>query len=331
MVSDNAVPSRRVSRFRLPASVARIAAPLIALLCAITVISFYNPHFLSGPNVARLAGISAIPVLLAIGATFVILMGSIDLSVQGVMALSASISAIILSADPGALGSIVALFAAVATGILTGTASGLLHTVLRIPSFMVTLGMWFVSAGLATLILGGGTIAVRDAGLRVLVLERVFGLSIAVWLVIAVAALSALMLSKSRFGLHVMAIGGNEEIAALSGLPTRRTRTFVFAIAGGFYGLAAAISVAQLGQGNVDIGDGRLFITITAVVLGGTALVGGKGGVINSVLGVLLVTVLGNGMILMGVPPHLQQAVLGTLIILAVASSTARSRVGICK
>ncbi|MFV0332939.1 MAG: ABC transporter permease [Tropicimonas sp.] len=332
MVSQTgAITPRRPSWLRAGSQLAQIAPPLIALIVATAAISLYNPFFLSAANLGRLASVSAIPVLLATGATFVIVMGSIDLSVQGVIALSAAITAMVLRIDGGALGSLLALMAAVATGIATGAVSGLLHTVLRIPSFMVTLGMWFVSAGLATLLLGGGTIAVRAADLRVLVLQRVFGLPLAVWMVLAIVALAALMQARSRFGRHVMAIGGNEEIAALSGLPIRRTRAAVFAIAGGFYGLAAALSVAQLGQGNVSIGDGRLFTTITAVVLGGTSLIGGRGGVVNSVLGVLLVTVLGNGMILMGVPPYLQQAVLGVLIILAVASSTARLREGVYK
>ncbi len=309
----------------------RIVPPLLALIVAVIAVSIYNPAFVSAANLGRLLALSVIPLLLATGATFVILMGSIDLSVQGVMALAAAIAAMVLRADPGPVGSTLALLAAVGTGIATGTVSGLLHTVLRIPSFMVTLGMWFVSAGLATLLLGGGTIAVRSADLRVLILDRVLGLPLAFWLVVVVVLLAVLVQARTRFGRHVMAIGGNEEIAALSGLPLRRTRAAVFAVAGGFYGLAAALAVAQMGQGNVNIGDGKLFTTVTAVVLGGTVLWGGKGGVLNSVLGVFLVIVLGNAMILMGVPPYLQQAVLGLLIIAAVASSTAGSRDGVCK
>ncbi|MEO1987279.1 MAG: ABC transporter permease [Martelella sp.] len=310
---------------------ARLAPTFIALIVAVAAISIYNPLFLSGANMGRLATLSAIPVLLAVGATFVILMGSIDLSVQGVIALSATIAAMVLRFDPGPFGSVMAVFAAVFVGFATGAVSGLLHTILRIPSFMVTLGMWFVSAGLATLLLGGGTIAVRNADIRTLIVTRILGLPLSVWITILIIALAVLVQARTRFGRHVMAIGGNEAIAVMAGLPILRTRAMVFAIAGAFYGLAAALAVAQLGQGNVDIGEGRLFTTITAVVLGGTSLSGGVGGVLNSVLGVLLVTVLSNGMILLGVPPYLQQAVLGALIIIAVASSTARKREGICK
>ncbi|SNY91028.1 ribose transport system permease protein [Cohaesibacter sp. ES.047] len=309
----------------------RLAPTLIALVVAIIAVTIYNPNFMSGANLSRLAASSAIPLLLAVGVTFVILMGSIDLSIEGVLALSATTTVLVLQIDPGPTGSIIALVVAVLTGAATGTVTGLLHTVLKIPSFMVTLGMWFVSAGFATLLLGGGTIAVRSADLRVLIMNRFLGLPLTVWVTLVVVLIAIVMHSRTRFGRHVMAIGGEESIAQLAGLPIKRTRAAVFAIAGGFYGLAAALAVAQLGQGNVDIGEGRLFTTITAVVLGGTALSGGVGGVVNAILGVLLVVVLTNGMILMGVPPYLQQAVLGVLIIIAVASSTARKREGICK
>ncbi len=322
---------------RLPAwmrsksSIARLAPTIIALIVAVIAVSIYNPNFLSGANLSRLAASSVIPLLLAVGVTFVILMGSIDLSIEGVLALSATTTVMVLQLDPGPVGSVIALVVAVLTGVATGAVSGLLHTILKIPSFMVTLGMWFVSAGLATLLLSGGTIAVRSADLRILVMQRFLGLPLSVWLTIGVVVLAIVFQARTRFGRHVMAIGGEESIARLAGLPIMRTRAMVFAIAGGFYGLAAALAVAQLGQGNADIGEGRLFIAITAVVLGGTALSGGIGGVVNAIVGVLLVVVLTNGMILMGVPPYLQQAVLGVLIIIAVASSTAGKREGICK
>lgn len=322
---------------RLPAwmrsksPIARLAPTIIALIVAVIAVSIYNPNFLSGANLSRLAASSAIPLLLAVGVTFVILMGSIDLSIEGVLALSATTTVMVLQLDPGPVGSVIALVVAVLTGVATGAVSGLLHTILKIPSFMVTLGMWFVSAGLATLLLSGGTIAVRSADLRILVMQRFLGLPLSVWLTIGVVVLAIVFQARTRFGRHVMAIGGEESIARLAGLPIMRTRAMVFAIAGGFYGLAAALAVAQLGQGNADIGEGRLFIAITAVVLGGTALSGGIGGVVNAIVGVLLVVVLTNGMILMGVPPYLQQAVLGVLIIIAVASSTAGKREGICK
>jgi ribose transport system permease protein len=127
------------------------------------------------------------------------------------------------------------------------------------------------------------------------------------------------------------ALGGGEELAALSGIPIRRVRIATFTIAGAFYALGGVLAAAQLGLGNALIGQGRLFTTVTAVVVGGTALSGGQGSVLQTLVGVLIVVVLSNGMVLMGISPYVQQAVQGLMIIAAVALSIDRARMKIVK
>ena len=127
------------------------------------------------------------------------------------------------------------------------------------------------------------------------------------------------------------AIGGGEDLAALSGIDVKRCRIAIFTIAGTFYGLGGIIAAAQQGAGFALIGQGRLFTTITAVVVGGTALMGGSGGVLQTLVGVLIVMVLSNGMVLMGISPYVQQVVQGIMIIIAVALSVDRARLGIVK
>ncbi len=315
---------------RLP-GVARKAAPLMVLLVLCLVLGVINPNFLSVNNLARIASASAIPLVLALGATFVILLGSIDLSVEGVMALAAVVLASLVVGDPSWTASLVGIAAAIAVGAAIGTLSGLLHVVLRIPSFMVTLGMWFIGLGLATLLVGGGTIAIREAAVRDVALTRFAGLPLSVWVALAALLVAWVVQNHTRLGRHIYAIGGGEDIAALSGVSVLRTKLLAFAMAGAFYGLGALLAAAQLGQGNADMGTGRLFVTITAVVVGGTSLLGGQGGVLNSLVGVLIVSVLANGMVLMGIPPYLQQAVLGLMIIGAVASATRHTRFRIVK
>ena len=122
-----------------------------------------------------------------------------------------------------------------------------------------------------------------------------------------------------------MAVGGGEDVAELSGINLRRVRIAAFALAGFFFGIAGVLAAAQLGQSNATIGDGRLFAAVTAVVVGGTALTGGEGGVLNTLVGVLIVTVLANGMILLGISPYIQQTVQGLMIIAAVALSLDRA------
>jgi ribose transport system permease protein len=179
--------------------------------------------------------------------------------------------------------------------------------------------------------LGGLSISVREAPIRVLALTRFLGISLIFWVAIAALAVAWLIQNHTLLGRRVFALGGGEDIAALSGISIPIMKIAIFAMAGAFTGLAAVLAVAQIGQGSPRMADGRLFITTTAVVAGGTALTGGYGSVLNSLIGVLIVTVLANGMVLLGVSPLLQQGVYGIMIIIAVASSLDRNVLKIVK
>lgn len=264
--------------------------------------------------------LSAIIGIVAAGQTLVILVGGIDLSVEGNIALSAIVLSLVLSGPLGTLG-LWAVPLAILAGAAMGAANGAAHVGLRIPSFMVTLGTWFVGLGLGTVLLGGGTIRIVEPSIRALSLTRFVGLPLLVWIAAAALLVAWVLQARTRFGRHVYAVGGAEDLAALSGIRVGRIKVLVFILAGAFYGLAAVMSAAQIGQGNAAVGDGRLFTTITAVVVGGTSLAGGDGGVIETAIGVLIVAVLANGMILLGIPPYVQQAVQGLMIIAAVAIS----------
>ena len=157
---------------------------------------------------------------------------------------------------------------------------------------MATLGVWFVGVGTANAILGGVTVRVMDQGIRALALERFLGVPLAVWLALAALAVAWVIQTYTRLGRYIYAIGGGEDLAALSGIDVRRVRIAVFTLAGTFYGLGGIIAAAQQGAGFALIGQGRLFTTITAVVVGGTALMGGSGGVLQTLVGVLIVMVL---------------------------------------
>ena len=136
---------------------------------------------------------------------------------------------------------------------------------------------------------------------------------------------------QTRIGRYIYAIGGGEDLAALSGIPVKRVKIITFPIAGALYGLGGLLAAAQLGQGNALSEAERCFSTVTAVVVGGTALTGGEGGVLNTLVGVLIMAVLGNGMVLLGISPDFQQGLQGVLIIVAVALSLDRARLKIVK
>lgn len=303
---------------------------VLVLLCAL--VAAVNPNFLTFNNAVRISQAAMIPLVLGLGATFIILMGSIDLSVEGVLALGAVILSLVVAngANANDFG-IFGVLAVLAVGAGMGALSGLVHVRLKIPSFMVTLGMWFIGVGVANAILGGLAVRITDPEIRGLVLWRFLGFPWGVWLALAALAVAYVIQDHTRLGRYLYALGGGEELAALSGIPVRAVRIAAFTLAGTFYALGGVLAAAQLGLGNAQIGNGRLFTTITAVVVGGTALSGGQGSVLQTFVGVLIVVVLANGMVLMGIPPSVQQAVQGLLIIAAVAISIDRARTRIVK
>lgn len=307
-------------------------APLAVLVVLCVLITIANPNFIELRNLVRLANSAAVPLTLAMGLTFIILMGSIDLSVEGTLSVAAMVVVLLAANDSnGNHYGWWAVLAAVVAGTVMGLISGLVQTMLRIPSFMATLGMWFIGLGLSVYMLGGSAIRLNDASIRDLALYRFLGLPLAVWVAVGAFALAAIIQYHTRLGRHILAIGGDEDVTKLSGVNVTRVRIAAFALAGFFFGIAGVLAAAQLGQSHAVIGDGRLFAAVTAVVVGGTALTGGEGGVVNTLIGVLIVTVLANGMILLGISPYIQQTVQGLMIIAAVALSLDRVRLKIVK
>jgi ribose transport system permease protein len=323
-------PARRAAgaaRYRLATF-----APLLVLVLLCAVIATISPNFLSFNNFVRITQAAMIPLVLGMGATFIILMGSIDLSVEGILALGAVVlSLLVLNGYNGNDFGLFGVLIVLSIGAVAGCINGLIHVRLRIPSFMATLGMWFVGVGVANAILGGIAVRITDPMIRGLALERFLGFPWGVWLALAALLVAYVIQDHTRFGRYLYALGGGEELAALSGIPAARVRIMAFTLAGVFYALGGVLAAAQLGLGNAQIGAGRLFTTITAVVVGGTALMGGQGSVLQTLVGVLIVCVLSNGMVLMGISPSVQQAVQGLLIIGAVALSIDRARARIVK
>jgi ribose transport system permease protein len=320
-----------VSRFMKPRRL-RAAAPFLVLVALCLLIALVNPNFIEFRNLVRIANSAAVPLTLAMGLTFIVLLGSIDLSIEGAVSVAAMVLVLLAQNDSNAsnLGW-VAVVAAVGASAAMGLASGLIQTMLRIPSFMATLGTWFIGLGFSVYMLGGSAVRLMDPSLRALALTRVLEFPIAVWIALSICLVAFVIQMFTPLGRHIVAVGGGEDIAELSGINLRFVRIAAFTLAGIFYGVAGVLAAAQLGQSNAVIGDGRLFAAVTAVVVGGTALTGGEGGVVNSIIGVLIVTVLSNGMILLGVSPYVQQTVQGLMIIAAVALSLDRTRLTIVK
>ncbi len=323
--------ARRHRRFE-PKSLGEAAALLVLIL----VFAVLNPgSFLTPQNAQTVLDHAALPLLIGVGSTLVILTGSIDLSVEGIMG-TAGMTFVLLSANSrgGADLGFWAIPVALAVGMGIGLANGLIHTRLKVPSFIVTLGMWFVGLGIATVLFGQSSIPfLADSSLKSWPTSLTLGLPNS-FLLAAILVLAGIGVTRfTRLGRFAYAIGDSEEIAGGNGIPVARYKIYVFVAAGACSAAAGILASLQLGAGSATVGTGNLFVTIAAVVIGGTSLGGGKGGVLRTAIGVMLLTVLNNGLILSGVSPNIQSAVSGAVLIVAVlaASWPHRSRLRIVK
>jgi ribose transport system permease protein len=334
-----AVPTRQAVRTTTPGiqvvsmhALIRRFSPLLVLLALGVCIGAFNHDFFDPMNLSRIAISAAIPLTIALGGTFVIQLGSIDLSAEGVVAVAAiTVSMLVENSYNDNHFGLWVLAVAIAAGAVLGLTNGVLHVFLRIPSFITTLAVGFVASGIGTAWLSGNTIRVSDTALRSIAITRYLGLPLSVWIAVLVLGVAWFIHRHTLLGRHTLAIGGGEDLARLSGVRISRVRIAVFALAGAFYGVAGILAVAQYGQGHALIANGQLFVAITAIVVGGTSLAGGNGSPMNTLIGTLIVVVLANGMVLLGVPPYVQQGIQGVLIIVAVTLALNRSRRRIVK
>lgn len=285
-----------------------------------------DSRFFSIRNAARI-GIAASPgLMVAIGVTFIILMGSIDLSMEGTVSVCAVLFAFAFLAWGATLASWawLAVPLALVVGAAMGFINGLVHIWLKIPSFMASLAMGFVGTGLALILTGGDRIRIEDELFRSLLTERIFNFPVMVYVAFLFLLIAWFIQSRTTLGRNFYAVGGGEELAHASGLNVERVRLMGFTLAGVFFAVGALLAVGRIGIAETATGNNFLFISITTVVVGGTALWGGIGGVWNTLVGVLIVNVINNGMIVIGLPAFFQDGVLGILVILAVALSVNR-------
>lgn len=297
--------------------------PLLALLVLVLLFSAFSANFASLPNLAAVLEAAAIPAIVAVGLTFVLMQASIDLSVEGVASLanvllSITVANSVTATDIG----LWAIPLVIGVGLVIGATSALVSIYVRMPSLIVTLGMWLTTVGFAALLFPGRLPQILDNRITSLAIDKHFGLSSVVYLTLLLIVVAVLVEKHTRFGRMSRAIGENEPVLIMSGIKVNRHKVAAFALAGGCYALAGILLGARIGVGNTQSGVGLLFPSIAACVLGGTLLSGGHGGVRQSMIGVLILITLRNGLIQIGVDPLLQSALEGAVIIVAVAGST---------
>ena len=309
-----------------------IVGPLLVLLVLVIVLTIIRPRFLSADNIGNLIRQSSILIIVAIGETYIILMGSIDLSIEGNMALTSVVIGLLAENyfNPNDFG-LLAVLIAVGAGVLMGFTNGVLHTKLRIPSFMVTLGMMYIGVGLATWLSNGMNLPILDPMILSWARGTTGSIPNLAFFGFFMFLLGFFLERYTKFGRYIYAIGGAEDRAKLAGVPIDKYKIMAFTVAGFFMGLGGVLNSARIGAGAANSGLNYLFAAITAVAVGGTALTGGSGGVVQTLVGALIVTVISNGLLMVGVPSVAILAVQGVIITVAVILTLDRSKLPFVK
>ena len=300
---------------------------LFVLILMIVAMGFLSDKFLTVANASNILRQNSVNVCLSIGMTLVILSGGIDLSVGSVLALAGAVTAGLIKwpiplpwlgveVQCTPLGGIVA---GLLTGAFLGQFNGQMITRLKIPPFVATLGMLSIARGLTMLWTKGFPITGLGDQLAIIGTGSFLQVPTPVWIAGILVATFVLITQKTRFGRYIYAVGGNEQTAILSGLNVDRIKVLVYTIAGALSAMAGLLVTSRLDSAQPNAGTGYELDSIAAVVIGGTSLSGGRGTILGTVIGCLIIGVLNSGLVLLNVSPFWQQVVKGTVILLAVA------------
>lgn len=300
---------------------ANVQGSLVGLILLCVVFSFSSEYFLTVRNLLNVLDQVTVLGILAIGMTAVIVTGGIDLSVGSVLALSMMMMGYVY--DYHSVPLPIAMVLAVLVGALAGLTSGLMITVARLPAFIATLAMMSIARGLANLPTDGRQVVGFPEWFQSFAITRYFGfLSMTVATFIILAVLAWVYMRYRPNGRNLYAIGGSREVARLAGVRVQRLTTMVYVVSGALAGVAAIAMASRLNSAQPSAGFTYELDTIAAVVIGGASLVGGVGSIGGTVVGVLIIGVLRNGLNLLDVSPFVQQVVIGCVIAIAVACDT---------
>ncbi|MFP8965664.1 ABC transporter permease [Pokkaliibacter sp. CJK22405] len=297
--------------------------PLIGLIAICVVMMFVNDNFLTGSNLSNIGRQVSINAIIAVGMTCAILTGGIDLSVGAVMALSGTVTAgMMLQGLPPSLAILVGML----VGFFFGMVNGICIAIGRLPPIIVTLATMGIARGLALIYTGGYPLSGLPKDFSFLGRGEVFGLQTPILVMLLVYLVAWVVLTKTPMGRYIYAIGGNEEAARLSGVKVSRYKLLVYAISGLTASIAGMVLTSRLMSGQPNAGEGFELDAIAAVVMGGAAIAGGRGAILGTLIGAMLLGVLNNGLNMMGVSPYVQNVIKGGIILLAIYISRERRR-----
>lgn len=287
---------------------------LIGLMILALVLWILTPYFLTIANLLNIAQQTSINAIIAVGMTLVIITAGIDLSVGSILAFSGVVLASTLQAG---LPIPVAILVGLAIGTICGLINGLFITIGKLPPFISTLGMMSVARGAALLFSQGRPISGFSKTFRLFATGKILHIPMPIIIMVCIYIIAHFVLTKTRLGRYAYAIGGNEQVAVLSGVSVKFHKAMVYAICGMLSGLAAVILTARLNSAQPIAGIMYELDAIAATVIGGTSLMGGEGTIVGTLIGAFIMGVLRNGLNLLGVSSFIQQIVIGSVIIIA--------------
>lgn len=298
---------------------------LIGFILLCTFFSIFTNEFFAASNISNIVRQVSINGILAVGMTFVILTGGIDLSVGSVMAFAGTMMAgFMINMD---MTPIIAVLLGVLLASLLGYINGVFVSYARIPAIIVTLAMMEVARGLALLYTGGYPLSGLPSSFSFIGRGYLFGfIPMPAVIMVIVFVIAYIILNHLPLGRYIYAIGGNEEAVRLSGIKVKKIKALVYLISGITAGISGLIMTSRLSSGQPMAGEGYELDAIAAVVLGGTSIAGGRGHIFGTLLGALLIGVLSNGLNLMGVSPYVQRVLKGVIIVAAIYYSSKQQK-----
>ena len=303
------------------------AGPGLAALAACAIFAVLSPHFLTAANLLNVSLQASITAIIAAGMTYVILTGGIDLSVGSVVAVAGIVATGVLRAAGGSYGAIaLGAAAAIAFGAGSGLAAGTIVTRFEVAPFIVTLALMTVWRGVAFVGTAGRPVWELPESFGALGAGRIAGVPVPTLIMAAVFLAAHVVLVATRFGRHVLAVGGNAEAARLAGIRTGRVVVAVYALSGALAAASGVLLASRMNSGQPNAGLMYELDAIAAVVVGGTSLTGGRGSIPGTFLGAMLIAILRNGLNLANVDSYAQQIMVGIVILLAVLADPLRRR-----
>ncbi len=300
--------------------------PILMLISLILLFSLLQSRFFTFSNAMVILQQMVVPLIAALGMTFVVIGGSIDLSVGSIVALSALATAKMVPSM-----GLFAIIPALIVGLACGLLNGVIFAKGKVPSFIVTMGTMVAFRGVVLLVTKGAPVEITNKLFLKVFAGRSFGVANSVMFAVLIVAVVYVVFNNFSFGREIRAIGGGERVAQLTGIRVDRAKIIVFSLCGLLCGLAGMFQAARVYAATPTMGEGMEMDVIASVVVGGTPLSGGVGSIQGTILGTMIIAVLSNGMNMIGLAPEVQYIAKGLVLIVAVFMTIDREKIGIIK